>query len=126
MGIYCERGGKMSGCWSVLAAFFFFLQGVCFANSVNLFNDSIYTLTATLYDANSTVMGEFILNPRDATEWSDEEGDFGTSSQYAYQTPYSVNWTCMAGGAYGSCTNVASGSVVTAQSCGGVQECQQP
>jgi hypothetical protein len=114
----------MNRCWSILAAFFLVLQGMCFANSVNLFNDSMYTLKAVIYDANGTLMGEFILNARDAAEWSDQQMYFGTESQYAYQTPYSVNWMCMGGGAYGSCTNVAAGSVVTAQSCGGVQQCQ--
>ncbi len=107
----------------ILAAAFILFQGITFANSVSLFNDSIYTLNATLYDANGTLLGEFILNPRDASEWSDDQMNFGTESQYASQTPYTVNWTCMSGGSYGSCSNVAAGAVVTAQSCGGVQQC---
>ena len=100
------------------------MQGVCFANSVNLFNDSSYQLKATIYDASGTMLGEFVLNPRDATEWSDDE-NFGAESTYASQTPYTVNWYCMSGGAYGVCNNVAAGSIVTAQSCGGTQECPQ-
>lgn len=104
---------------------FLLFQGVCFANSINLFNDSPYTLQAALYDASGTLMGEFVLNPRNASVWSDAQGDFGTDNQYAYQTPYSVNWKCMGGRAYGTCTNVAAGTLVTAQSCGGDQECDQ-
>lgn len=101
-----------------------FAQGMCFANSINLFNDSPYQLKATIYDANGMMLGEFVLNERDATEWSDDQ-NFGTESADASQSPYSVNWFCINGGSYGMCTNVASGSVVTAQSCGGAQECPQ-
>ena len=101
-------------------------QTLAFANSVSLLNDSIYTLRAKLYDATGTLLGEFILNPRDAADWNDNQMDFGTQNQSASQTPYSVNWTCLGGGPYGSCNNVAAGSVVTAQSCGGNQQCKQP
>ncbi len=106
-------------------ALFICIQGVCFANSISLFNDSQYTLKAMIYDANSTILGEFILNPRDAIEWSDDQNNFGTEMQYAPQTPYSVNWYCMGGSPYGICNNVAAGATVTAQSCGGNQECRQ-
>ncbi len=108
---------------SIFAALFTLLQGICWANSVSLFNDSPYTLTAILYDANGNQLGEFVLNPRDASEWSDDSFNFGTESQYASQVPYTVNWNCMSGNSYGVCTDVAAGSLVTAQSCGGVQEC---
>lgn len=101
------------------------LQIAGWTNSVALFNDSQYTLRAVIYDANGTLLGEFILNPRDAADWSDEDMDFGSEPQYASQTPYTVNWTCMGGNPYGTCTDVGAGSTVTAQSCGGAQECQQ-
>jgi hypothetical protein len=110
--------------WGILVATFIVCQGASWANSVNLFNDSTYTLKAVIYDASGTLLGEFMLNPRDATEWSDNQMNFGTESNSVSQTPYTVNWTCMSGAAYGSCSNVAAGSVVTAQSCGGTQECQ--
>ena len=103
---------------------FITIQSTCLGNSINLFNDSIYTLKATIYDATGTLLGEFTLNPRDASMWSDDQMNSGTENQYASQTPYTVNWSCMQGGSYGSCTNVAAGALVTAQSCGGVQQCQ--
>ncbi|MBS0604797.1 MAG: hypothetical protein JSS60_07155 [Verrucomicrobia bacterium] len=111
--------------WSVIASVIICLQGTAWANSVSLFNDSEYTLKAVIYDANGTLLGEFVMNPRDATDWSDNDMNFGTETQYSSQIPYTVNWSCMSGNPYGSCNNVASGSVVTAQSCGGAQECQQ-
>jgi hypothetical protein len=100
-------------------------QGVCVANSVTLMNDTGYTLNATIHDANGTLLGEFVLNPRDAMDWSDDDQNFGTESNYASQVPYTVNWSCMSGNPYGTCNNVAAGAVVTAQSCGGAQQCQQ-
>jgi hypothetical protein len=107
------------------AGIFFLLAGSLCADSINLFNDSEYTLKAVIYDANATMLGEFILNSRDATEWSNDQ-NYGAEMAYASASPYTVNWTCLSGGPYGSCDNVAAGSTVTAQSCGGVQECTTP
>ncbi len=108
----------------ILAVVCIFFQSACFANSVSMFNDSIYTLKAMIYDATGTLLGEFILTPRDAAEWSNDQLNFGTETQNISQTPYVVNWLCLNGSSYGSCNNVAAGSVVTAQSCGGIQQCQ--
>jgi hypothetical protein len=108
-----------------LFAIFIFAQSGCFANSVTLMNDTSYTLQATIYDANGTFLGQFVLNPRDATDWSDDDQNFGTETAYASQIPYTVNWACMNGNPYGVCNDVAAGAVVTAQGCGGTQECQQ-
>jgi hypothetical protein len=109
----------------ILFTVFMCFQGACFANSVNLFNDSVYTLKAIIYDANGRLLGEFILNARDAATWSDDQDNFGTEIENASQTPYSVNWQCMGGTAYGTCSDVAAGAVVTAQGCSGSQQCQQ-
>lgn len=104
---------------------FALMQTVCWANSVNLLNNTPYTLQATIYDANGTLLGQFTLNPQDAALWSDDYENFGNESQYASQLPYTVNWYCTNGGVYGTCQNVAAGATVTAQSCGGTQECPQ-
>lgn len=113
--------------WRLFLPLFILMHIASWTNSVNLFNDTPYTLQVSIYDANGTFLGEFILNPRDATLWSDNDENFGTESQYSSQMPYTVNWSCMNGGSYGSCNNVAAGATVTAQSCGGDQECpQQP
>lgn len=110
---------------SVLIFAFMLACTMSWANSVTLMNDSTYTLKANIYDANGTLLGEFVLNPANATLWSDDDENFGTESNYAAQIPYTVNWFCMNGSPYGSCNDVAAGAVVTAQSCGGSQECQQ-
>ena len=115
----------MKKCCGILAGIFFFAQQMICANSINLFNDTPYMLKAIIYDANENMLGEFVLNPRDATVWTDDQGEFGTEIADASQTPYSVNWFCMSGNPYGVCTDVAAGSVVTAQSCGGAQQCSE-
>ena len=101
---------------------FLLLTGSVFADSINLFNDSQYTLKASIIDANGTMMGEFILNPRDASEWSNDQ-NFSAEQSSVSQSPYVVNWMCTSGNGYSSCNNVAAGSTVTAQGCGGAQQC---
>lgn len=118
-------GCKMNKISQFLFIAFVCIQISCFANSISLFNDSEYTLKAVIYDASGTLLGEFVLNSRDAAEWSDDQDDFGTEIQDAPEVPYSVDWSCMGGSAYSSCTDVAPGAVVTAQGCGGAQQCQQ-
>ncbi len=109
--------------WGMMIVILIVACNVCCANSVSLINDSPYTLKAALYDANGALLGEFVLNPRDATMWNDNYENAGPGNQYIAQVPYTVNWYCMNGGAYGTCENVAAGSTVTAQGCGGDQEC---
>lgn len=108
-----------------IVVLFFVGSAAAWANSVTLLNNTPYTLKAMIYGADGTLLGEFILNPQDATQWSDNYQNFGPGNQSSSLVPYTVNWYCMAGGSYGSCTNVAAGSTVTAQSCGGAQECPQ-
>lgn len=115
--------GTITQC--VFTLVFMFACALSWANSVTLMNDSSYTLQASIYDANGNLLGQFVLNSRDATLWSDDDEDFGTEIGYSSQVPYTVNWFCMNGNPYGTCENVAAGSVVTAQSCGGAQQCQE-
>lgn len=109
----------------ILSILFLFAHSLSWANSVTLLNNTPYTLQAVIYDASGTLLGEFTINPQDATLWSDDYENWGNESQYASQIPYTVNWYCMNGGSYGTCSNVAAGATVTAQSCGGNQECPQ-
>jgi hypothetical protein len=122
---HCKKGLNMRGLWKVLIAVLICLQAAAWSNSVTLLNDTPYTLQATIYDANGTLLGEFTINSREATLWSDDYENFGMESQYASQVPYTVNWYCMNGNAYGTCEDVAAGATVTAQSCGGDQECPE-
>jgi hypothetical protein len=111
----------------ILFTFIFILIfKMSWADSITLMNNSTYTLQATIYDANGKLLGQFVLNPNNATLWSSNyDENWGAEDQYIGQTPYTVSWACMNGSFYGTCNNVAAGSVVTAQSCGGAQECEQ-
>jgi hypothetical protein len=95
------------------------------AASVKLMNDSPYKLRAVVRANDGTYLGEMIVNPQQGQTWSDAYGRTGQISQpTASQSPYSVLWYCMNGDDYSFCDNVASGSMITAQSCSGPRLCK--
>ncbi len=102
----------------------FCYQLCAWSNSVNLFNNTDNPLKAVIIAADGTVLDEVILNARDASTWSDDYQQFG-SGPTTSQTPYTVNWYCMGGKSFGTCTNVAAGSIVLAQNCA-TSECPEP
>lgn len=104
---------------------FILAASVCWANSVTLFNDSIYSLKANLYAYDGRLLGQYVLTPRDSAEWNNEYTGMGTPEYNESETPYTVNWYCLSGTPYSSCSDVAAGSVVTAQSCTGPKECSE-
>lgn len=93
-------------------------QAVAWANSVNLFNNSEERLRAVILSADGVLLDEVVLNARDASTWADDLYQFGYNSASTH-TPYTVRWYCMGGKLFGTCKNVASGSIVLAQNCGG-------
>ena len=95
-----------------------------FCNSVNLFNNTGYKLKAVIFSADGIFLDEVILDSRDASTWADDFYQFG-SSPSSVKTPYTVNWYCMGGKSFGVCTDVSPGSVVLAQNCSGLKECDQ-
>ena len=107
--------------WVILA--FFCVQSPCFAESLNLFNDSKYTLRAVINAADGTVLGEYVMNSRDGAQWSTDYMNLGSDLPSASMVPYVVNWYCMGGATFGVCNDVAPGTLVTALSAGGAQEC---
>lgn len=111
----------------ILTAFFIIVSQISWAGSVTLMNNSTYTLQAVVYDSTGKLLGQFVVNPGEATQWSDnfENFNFGMENSYQSVPPYTVNWFCMSGNPFGSCTYVAAGAVVTSQSCGGNQECRE-
>lgn len=97
------------------------------AASVKLLNDSPYKLRAVVRASDGTYLGEMVINPQQSQTWSDAYGKTGQISQpTASQSPYSVLWYCISGDDYSFCDNVATGSMVTAQSCSGPRLCKPP
>ncbi len=106
---------------------FIFAASALWANSVTLFNDSIFSLKASLYAYDGRLLGQYVLAPRDSAEWNNEYTGIGTPNYNESETPYTVNWYCLSGAPFSTCTDVAAGSVVTAQGCSGPKECpEQP
>jgi len=95
-----------------------------FCNSVNLFNNTDYKLKAVILSADGVVLDEVILDSRDASTWADDFYQFG-SSPSSTRTPYTVNWYCMGGKSFGTCTDVSAGSIVLAQNCSGSNQCSE-
>ena len=99
-----------------------FLPALCLANTLTLINDSPFTLTATIYDATGNMLGEISLDRGSTGEWSDSVG-FNTEDVPMSMTPYIVNWYCMNGDPFSTCSEVPAGSTTAALSCVGAQEC---
>ena len=113
----------MKSCIALLALLFMGVQ--CWGDSIRLFNDSPYSLKAVIYGVDGTMAGEVVLNARDASVWTNEYNEFGTDNDMApSEAPYTVNWYCMNGDAYGVCDNIGAGATVLAQGCQGAQECK--
>ena len=101
-------------------------QIVVFGDSLTLINDSTSRLNAVIQDATGTVLGEMVINAGDSSTWNLNYDYAGYDAQPTNpQTPYTVNWYCMSGDLFGTCMGVASDSSITAQSCGGDQQCLQ-
>ncbi len=102
----------------------FSLFGPLWGNSVSLFNNTHVKLKAVVQAADGTVLDEVILDARDASTWADDLYQFGYTPSGS-KTPYTVNWYCMGGQSFGTCEDVASGSIVLAQNCSGPHECPE-
>lgn len=103
------------------------------ATSLKLKNDSPYTLRAVIRGSDNSYMGELVLNSQHAMTWTDVYGysanyqqgsNAGLNNGTKSKTPYTVIWYCLDGGDYSLCSNVATGSFVTAQACDGKRSCQ--
>jgi hypothetical protein len=116
--------------WMILCLF---LIGVSpgWANSLKLKNDSPYTLRVVIRGGDNSFLSELVLNTQHSITWTDVYGRSGyygaPNSQmqegYKSKTPYTLIWYCMDGSDYSMCTNIATGSFVTAQRCQGRCTC---
>ncbi|MDN3507273.1 MAG: hypothetical protein P0S96_08615 [Simkaniaceae bacterium] len=114
----------------------YLLLFLCFGalahGSLRLHNDSPYKLRAVIRAADGTYLGEMVILPEHFNTWSESYPSFGPGGQNygeqpsRSQTPYTVQWSCLDGGEYGICTNVASGAAVLAGSCDGPKYCKPP
>ena len=95
----------------------FFFSASAWAGTVNLINDSPYTLRSVIYAADGTILGEMVLNPEHSIRWTDtygQTGYFGSGSvkeerTERSQTPYEVHWECMNGDDFSISSQVSTG-----------------
>ncbi len=103
----------------IIPAFFY-------AASLTLINDSSYELTAIVRGADGTFLGQLTIQPGEQKLWSQDLSSFELqvpNAPVVSITPYTVVWKCSHQGIYSMCTNVATGSIVTANSCPGNYFC---
>lgn len=87
---------------------------------LNLLNDSPFTLTAVVQAADGTFLGQTEYTPGQQSTFVTTLKPTNLNAPGYYDialTPYIVVWKCPNGGFYSVCTQVAAGSLVTANSC---------
>ncbi len=110
------------------------------STSLQLVNDSVFDLTAVIYNANNVQLGRIPMKHTQHYNWHEETQTFSANSNRPY-TPYKVVWECDTGSPYdysqnkgkkkneykneyGTCSNVAPGSMVRAvESTSGARTC---
>jgi hypothetical protein len=107
-------------------AFFFFVASKVFAGTLVLFNDSPYELTAIVYSANGTFLGQLIIQPGMQANWVERVSPTPLkipNTPSVSQTPYTVVWRCSHGESYSMCNDVSTGANVRATICPGNHFC---
>ncbi len=102
------------------------------AGTIRLTNNSPYDLRVVIRGADGSFLGELVVKSQNETVWTDTYGQYGmygggnaTANQsYLSKTPYTVLWYCLDGADYAVCDTVATGAMVTAQSCLGARMCK--
>lgn len=101
----------------------FFCQLV-YGGSVRLINDSTYKLQAIVQASDGSSLGEVVVNPRQSMSWNDYNSGVGAYNQS--RTPYTVQWYCMDGSSFSTCSNVSAGALIQAMSGIGPRACKVP
>ncbi len=107
--------------------FMIIIMNPIFADSVTLYNDTPFELTAVVQSANGRVLAQKSMQPGEQSNWDTDQDvtqldvDYNVQTSY---TPYTVIWRCSYQGFYSVCTNVATGAIVTANACNGPRYCR--
>ncbi len=99
----------------ILTLFFSSLFGV----TININNDSLYTLKATIYSGSNVELTTLEVNPAHTIKWQDS---FFDAKDYS-KGPYTIVFTCPCGDEYGTVTRVPQNSTVYAQRARGRKKC---
>ena len=98
------------------------------AVSLRLENETTTPLTARVYAADGTLIGEELVQPRSLVQWSEESGRPGYPPQgpSVSLVPMKVKWFCPDGEVYCLSTDEASGARVRTSACYGARDCRDP
>lgn len=107
---------------------FFIFANMAFAESVTLYNDSPFELTAEVMAANGNFLARKTLFPNEQSAWSTDQVstqldvDYKSSGSY---TPFTVIWKCSYEGIFSICYNISAGAMAVAtQGTGGDHYCR--
>ena len=90
------------------------------AASINIYNDSPFTLYGEILTADGSSKGNLLLAPLNLTMWHEELGNATWS-----QTPFTIIFTCKNGTQYGVLANVQTGATVSALASDGKRYCKK-
>gem|GEM_PF-6495886 len=100
-----------------LLLFYCGFSSLCFGASVTIYNDSPYSLHATILSASGQQLETTHILPQKKFEWE----ALSSSNPDQSQTPYTILFRCRTGDHFGTCKNVGPGAWVTASSATGGQ-----
>lgn len=108
-------------------ACFLFMHVHMQAESIRLFNNSVYDLRAVVRGSNGSFLGEMLIRAQNSATWYNTYGPYQSRvpiQQNRSQTPYVVVWYCLNGEQFSGCDTVATGAIVEALSCLGPRTCR--
>lgn len=97
------------------------------AATLELFNDSAFSLQAVILSNSGQTLGAVTLPAGASQQWSNYSM-FGGPEQNpsGSLSPYQVIWYCPQGAIFSSCGSLAEGAEVSPMSCSGPLSCPQP
>lgn len=98
---------------------FLFFFSTLYGVTININNDSIYTLNATIYSGTSAELATIEVRSAHSIKWQDS---FFDAKDYS-KGPYTIVFTCPNGDEYGTVSKVAQNSTVYAQRARGRKKC---
>jgi hypothetical protein len=110
-----------------LACFLCIFSASLWAESLTLYNDSPFPLTAVVQAADGSTLAQITLQPGEQNQWSTETErtmfELADNNTFSL-TPFTVIWKCSTEGYYSVCTQIPPGATVTANSCTGPKYCK--
>ncbi|QVL57814.1 MAG: hypothetical protein KFB93_01685 [Simkaniaceae bacterium] len=90
-----------------------------FGVTINIHNDSIYTLNATIYSKTNIELTTVEIRPSHMITWSDSLFD---AKDYS-KGPFTIDFTCPNGDSYGTVSKVAQNTTIYAKRSRGRKKC---